>query len=64
MIPRDEVVLLKTDNITCEQLAHSYFEFLNAELDTVFSDPNITDVSVYIEESPGQGAAYTYVKGK
>ena len=64
VLPRDEVVLLKTDNITCENLAKAYFEFLFAELDETITDPNILSVSVYIEESPGQGAAYTYAKGK
>lgn len=58
LIPRDEVVLLKTDNITCETLAQAYFEFLEMELD-LFQDSNITSLSVYIEESPGQGAAFT-----
>ncbi len=58
LIPADEVVLLKTDNITCETLAQSYFEFLEMELD-LFADKNIVSVSVYIEESPGQGAAFT-----
>ncbi len=64
VLPSDEVVLLKTDNITCEKLAKSYFEFLRAELDDHFKSPNLLSVSVYIEESPGQGAAYTYAKRK
>ena len=62
VIPTDEVIQLKTDNITCETLARAYFDFLSAELDMLMDDPNITSVSVYIEESPGQGAAFTYAK--
>ena len=62
VLPREEVVLLKVDNITCEQLAFSYFEFLNAELESLFLNDNVLYVQVYIEESPGQGAAYHYAK--
>jgi 6-pyruvoyltetrahydropterin/6-carboxytetrahydropterin synthase len=62
VLPREEIVLLKTDNITCERLAHAYFEFLNSQLEALFADENVLFVSVYIEESPGQGAAYTYAK--
>ena len=62
LLPKDEVVLLKVDNITCEQLAHAYFEFLNAELESIFEDKNLISVEVYIEESPGQGASYFYAK--
>jgi len=58
LLPRDEVILLKTDNLTCETLAQAYFEFLEMELD-LFRNPNILSMSVYIEESPGQGAAFT-----
>lgn len=64
VLPTDEVVLLKTDNITCENLAYAYFEFLKAELDETFHSSNIKSVSVYIEESPGQGASYTHAKAK
>jgi 6-pyruvoyltetrahydropterin/6-carboxytetrahydropterin synthase len=59
VIPRDEVVLLKIDNVTCEALAKAYYEFLEMELDWA-ADKNIISVSVYIEESPGQGASYTH----
>jgi 6-pyruvoyltetrahydropterin/6-carboxytetrahydropterin synthase len=61
LLPTDEVILLQVDNVTCENLAKAYFEFLKMELDCI-QDKNIRSVSVYIEESPGQGAAYTYVK--
>jgi len=60
-LPKDEVVLLKVDNITCEKLAEAYYEFLDMELD-LFENKNIISVSVYIEESPGQGAAYTVAR--
>lgn len=59
VIPSDEVVLLKVDNITCENLARAYYEFLQSDLHAIFSNKNIQSVSVYIEESPGQGASYT-----
>ena len=58
VLPRDESILLKVDNITCEALAEAYFDFLEMELD-LFENKNIVGVSVYIEESPGQGAAFT-----
>jgi 6-pyruvoyltetrahydropterin/6-carboxytetrahydropterin synthase len=58
LLPRDEIVMLKVDNVTCEALAASYYEFLEMELD-LFENKNIQSVSVYIEESPGQGAAFT-----
>ena len=61
LLPSDEIILLPVDNITCENLAKSYFEFLKMELDWLH-DKNIRSVSVYIEESPGQGAAYLYAK--
>jgi 6-pyruvoyltetrahydropterin/6-carboxytetrahydropterin synthase len=57
VLPFDEIVLLKTDNITCERLAEVYFQHLQSELKTLFADPNILSISVYIEESAGQGAA-------
>lgn len=60
VLPADEVVLLKTDNITCEALARAYHEFLSAELDGEFRSRNVLSVSVHIEESPGQGASYTH----
>ncbi len=60
LLPRDEVVLLKLDNITCEALAEAYSEFLEMELEDLFADKNILSVSVYIEESPGQGAGVSW----
>lgn len=64
VLPSDEVVLLKIDNVTCENLARAYFEFLQSDLHSIFENKNIQTVSVYIEESPGQGAAYTTTRGK
>jgi len=58
VLPADEVVLLKVDNVTCEGLAEAYYHFLEMELD-LFENQNITSVQVFIEESPGQGASYT-----
>lgn len=58
VLPTDEVVLLETDNITCETLARTYFDRLSAELGDALHSPNILAVSVYIEETPGQGAAF------
>jgi 6-pyruvoyltetrahydropterin/6-carboxytetrahydropterin synthase len=62
LLPRDEIVQLKIDNVTCEELARAYFEFLASELDEVFTDKNVLYVKVYIEESPGQGAAFCHEK--
>ncbi len=58
VLPSDEVVMLKVDNITCENLARAYFEFLEADLECL-KRPEIKSISVFIEESPGQGAGYT-----
>ena len=60
LLPRDEVILLKVDNVTCENLAKAYFEFLQMELEwlEIGKKKKIQSVSVFIEESPGQGAAY------
>ena len=62
VLPADEVVLLETDNISCETLARAYFGSLTAQLPEEFASENVRSVSVYIEESPGQGAAYQHVK--
>ena len=61
VLPAEEVVFLKVDNVTCENLARAYFEFLEMELD-LLKNKNILAVSVDIEESPGQGAAYVHEK--
>lgn len=58
VLPADEVVRLETDNISCETLARAYHEALAAELGDELRSPNILAVSVFIEETPGQGAAY------
>lgn len=58
VLPADEVVLLETDNISCETLARAYYDALSAELGDELRSPNILAVSVFIEETPGQGAAY------
>ena len=60
VLPSEETVLLKVDNITCERLARAYFEFLRADLDELLKKGAITSMSVYIEESPGQGAAFEH----
>jgi 6-pyruvoyltetrahydropterin/6-carboxytetrahydropterin synthase len=62
VLPADEVVVLDTDNISCETLARAYFDFLAAQLPDEFAADNVRSVSVYIEESPGQGAAYQHTK--
>lgn len=58
VLPADEVVLLETDNISCETLARAYYERLAAELGDGLRSPNILALSVFIEETPGQGASY------
>ena len=57
VLPRDEVISLQVDNVTCENLAKAYFEFLKMELPWIVG-PRVKSVNVYIEESPGQGAEY------
>ena len=62
LLPSDEVILLNVDNITCEALADAYYEFLAMDLEWLRSPnqgPDIHAVSVFIEESPGQGASVT-----
>jgi 6-pyruvoyltetrahydropterin/6-carboxytetrahydropterin synthase len=61
VLPTDEVILLDVDNITCENLAYSYFEFLKQELDWL-DGKNVLQVKVFIEESPGQGASFVYTR--
>jgi 6-pyruvoyltetrahydropterin/6-carboxytetrahydropterin synthase len=61
VLPVDEVVRLETDNISCETLARTYFDLLEAELGTELHADNILSVAVYIEETPGQGAAFERV---
>jgi 6-pyruvoyltetrahydropterin/6-carboxytetrahydropterin synthase len=63
VLPADEVVLLDTDNISCETLARRYFELLQTELGSVLDSENILSVSVLVEETPGQGAAYQRDRG-
>lgn len=58
VLPTDEVVRLDTDNISCETLARTYFERLQSALGAELASPNILSVSVLIEETPGQGAAF------
>lgn len=63
VLPADEVVQLETDNISCETLARAYYDALAAELGDELRSPNILAVSVFIEETPGQGAAYHRDRG-
>lgn len=62
VLPADEVVFLKVDNITCENLAWAYSEFIRAELEEDLNRDGMLAISVLIEESPGQGAGFTYEK--
>jgi len=64
LLPSDEVVLLQTENITCESLAHTYLHRLRVQLAELIDAPNVRAVQVRIEESPGQGAAFTYAKSR
>lgn len=57
VLPADEVVLLKIENVTCENLARAYFDFLKADLDFI-QKKTISGITVLIEESPGQGGSY------
>jgi hypothetical protein len=57
-------VRLDTDNISCETLARAYFDLLGAELGSELETGNILSVMVYIEETPGQGAAFERVHAR
>lgn len=59
VLPVEEVVLLETQNITCEDLAKVYFERLYSKV-RALKKAEIMGVSVDIEESPGQGATYHF----
>lgn len=56
-IPSDEVVLLEVDNITCETLAYEYHRQLRNQLARTVLEA-IESFSVFITETPGQGAQY------
>lgn len=59
VLPHDEFELLPVDNITCENLAKIYFDFLYEKID-ILRREDVLGVSIDIEESPGQGATYHF----
>jgi 6-pyruvoyltetrahydropterin/6-carboxytetrahydropterin synthase len=60
VLPREEVILLPLDNITVETLSKEFcLKFLQK-----LSEPTVADsllaIKVRVDESPGQGATYTW----
>ncbi len=60
VLPRDEVVLLEIDNITVENLAEVFCAELVQRLMKRPFQNSIVAVQVLIEESPGQGASFSW----
>jgi 6-pyruvoyl-tetrahydropterin synthase len=58
VLPSDEVEILPVDNVTCEQLARLYWLKMDDFLRQHGIRDRFTKMRVFIEESPGQGAAY------
>jgi 6-pyruvoyltetrahydropterin/6-carboxytetrahydropterin synthase len=58
VLPASEVVLLAVDNITTEALAFEFGQQLAAGMTAQLRE-KIIELTVCIEESPGQGASYT-----
>jgi 6-pyruvoyltetrahydropterin/6-carboxytetrahydropterin synthase len=63
VIPAEEIVFLKHDNVTCENLSRAYFDLIEKSL-KLTQNKNVVSVTVDIEESPGQGVAFTFSKEK
>jgi 6-pyruvoyltetrahydropterin/6-carboxytetrahydropterin synthase len=57
VLPASEVVLLPVDNITTESLAFVFSQKLAEELNVELWK-KVSEFSIQIEESPGQGASY------
>lgn len=58
--PADEVVLLETDNITTESLAHLFCQrFIDLYGKSTLKKSSVVSVEVKIEEMLGQGSSFT-----
>ncbi len=57
VLPRDEVILLKVDNITAENLAQEFCSQFIARIRTNNLIHKIDQIQIRIDESPGQGAS-------
>lgn len=58
VIPASDVISLPIDNSTAERLAEWFAQALARELSTV-STANLTEITVGVEESPGQTGWFT-----
>lgn len=63
LLPKEEVVLLPTDNVSSENLAQCFLNTFVESLSTK-AKKNISSITIRIEESPGQGASDTWKAGK
>lgn len=62
VLPTDEVVFLSTDNITAEALAEEFCSQYLAQFKKGFLEKFFQSIQVRVDESPGQGASYTWSK--
>ncbi len=62
VLPRDEVVMLPTDNITTETLSEQFCLTLVGQLDLARKFLVVTELTVRVDEIPGQGASYAWVR--
>jgi 6-pyruvoyltetrahydropterin/6-carboxytetrahydropterin synthase len=60
VLPADEVVLLDLENITTETLAFEFAQRLCKLLDPFIKKEQILAIDVRVDESPGQGATYSW----
>ena len=63
VLPREEVVFLPVDNITVENLSEEFCNRFVKKIDSAVLQ-KITEVSIKIEESPGQGATFFWENKK
>lgn len=59
-LPSEEIVWLGVDNITTENLSREFLTLLLAAIDNYIKAGRISELSVRIEESPGQGSSTTW----
>lgn len=63
LLPKEETVFLRTDNITSENLATLFLELFLQTL-TQKTKNTLLSASIRVEESPGQGATAEWKNGK
>jgi len=60
VLPREEVLLLPLENITAETLSKEFCLKLLKKLSAPLLAESLSGIKVRIDESPGQGATYTW----